>query len=284
MIVDSHCHVSDRWYEPVEVLLSQMDRHGVDQAILVQLLGQFDNQYQQQCVARFPDRFASVVAVDVEQASAVDTLRALADSGAFGLRLRPTDRSPGDDPLAIWRAASELGLVVSCVGTGPTFASREFANLVAEFPTMPIVLEHLGGTSTPDPDEAARTARVSSFELARNLNVHIKLPGLGELVPRAVLGRFDGAPTSSAVPAVLLEALSAFGPGRILWGSDFPVVSSREGYGNALRWTREAVDAAAPNATANIFGKTAQRLFARGGWAHSARQDVLTGKVARLPD
>ena len=63
-IVDSHCHVSRTWYEPVEVLLFQMERNGVDHAALIQMQGQFDNRYQQECVKRYPGKFASVVVVD----------------------------------------------------------------------------------------------------------------------------------------------------------------------------------------------------------------------------
>ena len=54
MIADSHCHVSPHWYEPVESLLFQMDRNGVEHAVLIQMQSQFDNSYQQECIQRFP--------------------------------------------------------------------------------------------------------------------------------------------------------------------------------------------------------------------------------------
>ncbi len=104
-LVDAHAHVSDVWYEPAEALLAQMDRHGVGAAVLIQLLGQFHNEYQQGCLRRFPGRFASVVAVDPAAEGALAALDALARDGATGLRLRPISRSPGADPLAIWRRA-----------------------------------------------------------------------------------------------------------------------------------------------------------------------------------
>ena len=37
VIVDTHCHVSPYWYEPVETLLHQMNSNGVDKAVLIQL-------------------------------------------------------------------------------------------------------------------------------------------------------------------------------------------------------------------------------------------------------
>ena len=123
VIVDSHCHVSPYWYEPVESLLFQMNQNGVEKAVLVQYMGQFNNEYQFQCVRGFPGRFASVVLVDARSPDAVDELERLVEQGAKGIRLRPNTRSPGDDPLAIWRKAAELKLPVSCGGTSVDFAS-----------------------------------------------------------------------------------------------------------------------------------------------------------------
>jgi len=47
VVVDTHCHVSPYWYEPVETLLYQMTTNGVDKAVLIQM-GQvriYDNAY-----------------------------------------------------------------------------------------------------------------------------------------------------------------------------------------------------------------------------------------------
>src|ERR1700674_2366830 len=144
VIVDSHCHVSDCWYEPVEVLVSQMDRNGVAHAVLIQMNGQANNAYQAACVQKYPGRFASVVIVDVERADAPTTLARVAEEGASGVRLSPKTRSPGDDPFAIWRAAARLGLAVSCGGAAADFASPKFAALVQAVPDARIVVEHLG--------------------------------------------------------------------------------------------------------------------------------------------
>src|SRR5919199_4348638 len=116
VVVDSHCHASRDWYEPIETLLFEMDRYDVEQAVLIQINGQYDNSYQSECVRRYPGRLASVVLVDSRQPDARHTLERLADEGASGVRLNSNARSPGDEPLAIWRAAARLGLSVSCGG------------------------------------------------------------------------------------------------------------------------------------------------------------------------
>ena len=109
-IVDSHCHVSKSWYEPVEVLLFQMAQNGVDHAILIQMQGQYNNDYQDECVRRHPGKFASVVVVDAGAADAVAALEREAARGASGVRLRP------NDPAALWQAAGRLKMSISCGG------------------------------------------------------------------------------------------------------------------------------------------------------------------------
>ena len=261
MIIDSQCHVSPVWYEPAEALLTQMDRYRVAQALLIQMLGQTNNYYQQDCLKRFPDRFASVVLVDPATTDAVDTLKRLADEGASGVRLRPAARSPGRDPLAIWRTAEECGMAVSCVGNSAGFASPEFFALAADLPKLKIVLEHLGGTSTPDADDEARAVRQKVFELAQYQNIYLKVPGLGELIPRLSPPSAEGSPFGEITPPILLEALKRFGAERLMWGSDFPPVSSREGYGNSLQLCRAALASQSAIEQALIFGGTAKQVF-----------------------
>jgi predicted TIM-barrel fold metal-dependent hydrolase len=255
-IVDAQCHVATIWYEPVEILLAQMDRNDVAQAVLIQRLGEFDNDYQQACAARHPERFASVVAVDPTAPDACDELAALAEHGAAGVRLRPEARSPAGDPLAIWRAAAVLRLPVSCVGSAETFGAADFFELIATLPELTIVLEHLGGTSQAGATDLPARRRV--FEAAQFPNVYLKLPGLGELLPRSsLLSAHEPAPP---IPELEL-ALECFGQERLMWGSDFPLIGSREGYANALEWTRRAVADAMPGAEEDVFGGTASRVF-----------------------
>ena len=71
-LIDAHCHASPLWFEPVEPLVFQMDQNGVAKGVLTQVLGQFDNRYQEECLARFPGRFASVGAVNADHAPAGD--------------------------------------------------------------------------------------------------------------------------------------------------------------------------------------------------------------------
>jgi L-fuconolactonase len=259
-VIDSHCHVSPVWYEPVEVLLFQMERNGVDHAVLIQMMGQANNDYQFECVRRHPGRFANVVIVDTNRPDAPQALERLAAQGASGVRFNATTRSPGSDPLAIWRAAARLGLSISCGGSASAFASDDFARLIQEVPQVPIVVEHLGSVNHPVADLSEEEARRKVFGLARFSNVYLKIHGLGEFAPRA-LPVTEPFPFKTPIPPLLEQAYDAFGAGRMMWGSDYPPVSGREGYGNALRLTMEQLATKSQADRDQIFGGTALTVF-----------------------
>ena len=256
-IVDTHCHAGVNWFEPVELLLTQMNANGVDKGALIQHRGTFDNGYLFECARRFPGRFAVVAMVDSSSATALDDLEHWADMGACGVRLAPDERSPGGDPLAVWRKASELGLVVSSLGSVERFASAEFEALVAALPDMPIIIEHLAGVGAGAQPPYATYRR--ALALAKYPNTYIKVPGLGEISERpAVLAAKFGF---DRTPPLYEMALDAFGPSRMMWGSDYPPVSGREGYRNALQGAMSHPAFADARTREAVFGGTAMTVF-----------------------
>ena len=80
-IVDTHCHASPYWFEPIETLLGQMDRNGVAKATLVQMRGQYDNSYLLECVKWFPGRFSVVALVNTVEEDAPSVLGGWAKPG-----------------------------------------------------------------------------------------------------------------------------------------------------------------------------------------------------------
>ncbi len=260
MIVDSHCHVSPIWYEPVESLLFQMERHGVGQAVLTQMLGQTDNSYQLSCVQRYPGVFAAIVYVEPTAPDLLARLGQAVAAGASGVRIALGPEGPPPSAPAVWHAAATHGLAISVAGTSQAFASPAFADLVASEPRVPVVVEHLAGVSTFSGNPETEAARLRAFALARFPNVSLKLPGLGEFCQRA-MPPTTPYPFADPAPAALSAAYDAFGPSRLLWGSDYPPVSGREGYGNALHWPRTLLAGKGPEALNHIFGGNAAAIF-----------------------
>ncbi len=260
-IIDSHCHASPIWFEPVETLLDEMNRNGVAKAVLVQISGEFDNTYLIECKRRFPVRFSVIANVDTARADAPEQLEKWVAQGAGGLRLRPATRSPGQDPLAIWRKAEELGLPVSLLGSLADFGSPEFEQVVKELSRLTIIMEHLGhsGGGGPDRTGPPHEPYRKVLQLARYSNVFMKVTGFAEFATRAMPVK-NPFPFSD-VPPLIEMAIAAFGSRRLMWGSDFPPVAGREGYRNALRFPLEHVRFKSDDDKEWVFGKTASTLW-----------------------
>jgi L-fuconolactonase len=255
IVVDSHVHIALHTYEPVEMLLTQMQYNNVEKTVLVQSSSTTDNSYLMECQRRFPSRLAVVCRVDVDSPAAVEDLKYWRDQGADSVRLRNFNRSPGGDPLAIWRRAAGLGMTVSVGGKIDGFISDEFTGLVKTLPDLRLVIEHLGGMGF----NAVHDARPSLaqyqkvLELARFPNTFIKIHGMGEIC--------DPPFPYQDIPPYLRMAYDAFGARRMAWGSDYPPVVLREGYRNSLQFTREQLPFCSQEELEWIFGRTALSLW-----------------------
>jgi L-fuconolactonase len=261
-IVDTHCHACLSWYEPAEMLVRQMDANAVRWACLVQIKGQYDNGYQEDVLGRYPGRFVSVVHLDASRPHAEAELERLAARGARGLRLLPGDRSPGRDPLAIWKRAAALGLPVTTGGgaSAEELLSSGLEDVIRVLPGLTVIIEHLGSGNRPDGEAAPYAARKRVYDLARYPNAFMKFHGLGEFATRA-MPVAEPFPFVRPIPPLLDMALERFGPERMMWGSDYPPVSSREGYANALRLSRQHLARLGEETLAELFGGTAKRIY-----------------------
>lgn len=248
-IVDTHCHAGLKKYEPIESLLYHMDRAGVDKAVLIQYAGNSDNTYLVECLQKHPGRFAAAMIVAPDDDGT--QIRHWAAQGLGGIRLPANSRAQTADPLAQWRTAAELDLVVSAPCNPAALLGPEFTEVIDTFPDLRIVIEHLGGgghDAQPPYDEFRRV-----LQLAERPKLTIKMPGFGEFC-RVPLP-FDPVPP---LPRMCVEA---FGPERVMWGSDFPPVSSREGYDNSLAVPQAYFADLAPAQREALFGGSALAVW-----------------------
>ena len=258
-IVDTHVHTALHIYEPFEIVLAQMEHNGVEKTVLVQSTTTTDNSYLLEALRRFPGRFSAVCRVDVDDATALQDLEKWAAAGCEGIRLRNFQRSPGRDPLAIWRRAEQLGLSASVGGPTDVFATEDFHRLVASVPGLKIVLEHLAGMGAIALGDRRQRAEPpypdyqQALKLADYPNTYLKIHGMGEICPPPF--------PYPEIPPFVEMAYHAFGSRRMMWGSDFPPVSLREGYRNALRFTMEQMPYCNDEDLEWIFGNTALSVY-----------------------
>lgn len=255
-IIDTHCHAGGNWFEPIEVLEFQMDRCGVDAAVLIQHGGTYDNNYLFDEANKRKGRFKVVVLIDPDSSDPLGDLERCAEQGAAGVRLYPGQQFKTSHKHDIWKKSGELGLVVSSLGNAEGFASHEFKEMLDACPDTQVVIEHLAGVGITDPPY---TTYESALECAQRPNTTLKVPGLGEVTPRPPrllpAFRFDN------VPPLFEMAKEAFGADRLMWGSDFPPSAGREGYQNTLEGVKNHPAFASGDDLDWVLGKTAARVW-----------------------
>ncbi len=250
MIIDSHCHAWTAWpYTPpvpdsssrgrVEQLLNEMDLHGVDQAVVV--CARIDhnpdnNDYIAEQVARYPERLHQFPDVDCawtetyHQPGAADRLRAVADRWpirGFTHYLRGDDDGAWLDNAegqAFFGVAAERGLIASIAGTP---AHQPALRRVAKrYPNLSILCHHLGGLRL-----TAETLDADLQELRQSAalpNILIKLSGF------AYCSQVAWEYPYTDTKLIIQTLYEAFGPTRLCWGSDYPVVRFYMTYQQAL--------------------------------------------------
>ncbi len=250
-VVDTHVHAGLTKYEPIESLIDQMFRHRVDHAVLVQHAGEFDNRYLIECAQRFPGRFAIACLVDAQQPGAADQLSAWVERSPAvqGVRLYLADLFGGaPGAAALWQRADELGLNVSVAGSLRDLASPQMVEVVERHTRARLHLEHLGHPDPKEPEPYETYRRV--LALARYPHVVMKVSGFYSFT------RLAWSPYVDTIRFFEL-ALEAFGARRLMWGSDFPPVSFREGYHNALRFAAQLLPLPSYEDRAALLGRTA---------------------------
>ncbi len=258
LIIDTHTHAGNNWFEPIEVLEFQMNRNGVNHALLVQHGGTFDNNYLFDEAAKRGDRFKVAVLVDPESDDPLGDLEKLAEQGAAGIRLAPDAQFVNAGPYDIWKRTGELDMVVTCQGDPPRFAADVFSRVLDACPETHVVIEHLAGVTVVGPPFEGYEG---ALKHAERDNTSIKVPGLGEICqrPQRLLPELKW----DHVPPLFEMAKEAFGANRMMWGSDFPPAGGREGYANALNGVINHPAFTNQTELEQVMGKTAARVW---GW------------------
>ena len=127
--------------------------------------------------------------------------------------------------------------------------------LAALLPEQPMVLDHLAKPRIRDGAAAALESWRRDIEaLARHANVSCKLSGLVTEAAWRAWKRQDFTP-------YLQVALDAFGPERLMFGSDWPVCLLAAEYAEVAGLVGDFIDTLAPAEQQAILGDTAARFY-----------------------
>jgi L-fuconolactonase len=271
-IVDSHVHVwknDPRFPWPVdlkeppkqdatpEALLALMKGHGVERTVIVHVIYyRWDCRYTASVVRGQPDRFAGVCRIDPQAVHPEDDLNHWIHEGFHGVRLSPglgpegdwiNDRARMD---RIWGRAAErrVPMCVLCpIGRIPDV--ERVIERHAE--RLDVCIDHMADSPIERPEELKKL-----LGLARFPRVYVKLSHLWSLSR-------ENYPYRDTYDHVK-RLYDAFGPQRLMWGTDWPLVEGYCGYGRALALFRDEIKFFTNEDRRWILGQTALKLWPFG--------------------
>lgn len=275
MIIDAHQHFWNPargdygWLKPDQPiyrifgpddLAPLMRQTGVNASIVVQAAATAaESDYLLDIARRTPPVLGVVGWIDLGAPDAARQVVARAANPLF-LGLRPMLQDIAQDDWILrpelaagLRAVEAEGLVFDAlVRAGQVMVVDELA---ARYPRLAIVLDH---GAKPRLGNAAGMASwgADMAKLARRPNVVCKLSGLVTELPPG------GGADEVKQAADTLFAL--FGPDRLLWGSDWPVLTTSHFNDNYPAWHAQAHALVAPHGTAavaGVFGANAARIY-----------------------
>jgi len=263
-----------RDYEP-EHLFPHAAAHGVLRTVLVQAADSPAETEHLLALASAHDLVGAVVGwVDMADPASV----ALLERWARHPKFRGVRPMLQDLPDANWIASAphpdvvqvmlRLGLRFDALVQPRHLAALE--HFVARWPQLPVVIDHAAKPQLADGpargwQAEGALARADDWRrgmaaLAGHGHVHCKLSGL--LTECAGSARAGGDAGLVALQPVVDDLLRWFGPERLLWGSDWPVLELATGYGEWVALAEQLLAGLGERERAAIRRDNAVRFYA----------------------
>jgi predicted TIM-barrel fold metal-dependent hydrolase len=269
-IIDPHVHVwkNDEHYPwPKDLknppkddalpstLLQLMKTNGVEKTVIVHVIHyQWDCRYAGDTIKGQRDKFMGVCRVDPTADSAVDDLNHwVKDYGFHGVRLSPAAGAAGDwindkeRMDRIWGRAAELRipLCVLC----PITRLPDVAKVIDRHKDgLDVCIDHMADCPIDQPDELKKL-----LALAKQPRVFVKNSHLWSLSRE----KYPYKDTHELVKKVY----DAFGPKRLMWGTDWPMVEKYCGYAKAVALYRDELSFFTAEDRKWVLGGTALKLW-----------------------
>ena len=245
----------------IEKLVPMMDEAGVDRVVVVPPSWIGDrNDYGLEAVRRYPDRFAVMGRIPLENPQSAALLpRWREQRGMLGVRLSFVSGAAAwlTDGTAdwFWPAAEKAALPVMFLtaGTLPLFAP-----IAERHPRLTLIIDHMGVSREVWRDKKAPIPTVidQAVALARYPNVSIKM---------------SAAPNASLEPypfrdmtVHLRRVFDAYGPQRCYWGTDMTNSFAKASYRQRITHFTEELDFLSEEDKDWVMGRA---ILSRLNWA-----------------
>jgi len=181
---------------------------------------------------RYPGRFQGVARVNPESPAAPDDLSRLVEEGFHGVRISPAADASGDwirGPLMppLWKRCQALQVPMTVLA--PVTRMPDLAPLIEKHPGLTVVIDHMADSPLDRPRELEKL-----LALERYPRVFVKISHTWSL------SRQDYPYRDSQ--AQVKRLYDRFGPRRLMWGTDWPLVENYCGYARALALVRDEMD------------------------------------------
>ena len=269
LLIDSHVHVWRR--DPrypfaaganvpegdfsVERLLDLMAANSVARTVLIQVIHyKWDNSYLASVIKRFPHRFHAVCRVNPESKTAPDDLSRLTDQGFRGVRLSPEAGPTGDwirGPLMepLWRRCEALQVPMTILA--PVTRMPDLVPLIERHPDLTVVIDHMADCPLEDPAKRALLENLARFP-----RVFVKISHAWTISK-------EKYPYHDAMGQIRILR-DAFGAGRLMWGTDWPVSLKNLTYAQAVGLYEDNLGWMPERDRTDILSRTVQKVWPFG--------------------
>jgi L-fuconolactonase len=231
---------------------------GADACILVQAApDERETRFLFELARDMPDVLGVIGWIDVEASDAEDRLdRLIADGHGLLRGVRPMVQDIADPAwLALptldraFDAVRDRGLVFDALVDSRHL--RALSTRLARHPGLRTVIDHAAKPDIAAGDFAAWSGAIA--RLAQIPDVHCKLSGLLTLA--------DAEADPAVLEPYVAHLFESFGASRLLWGSDWPVVTTHATYDGWQQAARELVRRHASDAEDAVFAGNALALY-----------------------
>jgi L-fuconolactonase len=236
-----------------EMLLERMRANGVEKTVIVQVIYyRWDNRYAADVLKRYPQYFRGVARVNPESPQSPDDLSRLVEEDHFhGVRLSPAADTSGDwirGPLMppLWKRCRDLKAPMQILA--PVSRMPDIGRLAEKFPDLTVVVDHMADCPADRPDELAKL-----LALERYPRVFVKVSHTWS-VSRQPYPYPDAQ-------AQVRKIYDKFGPQRLMWGTDWPMVESSCGYARALAMVRDEMKFLTEEDKSWMLSRTVERVW-----------------------
>jgi len=243
--------VPDRDATP-ETLLELMKANGVAKTVIIQVIHyRYDNRYLASVLKRYPGTFQSVCRVDPLDPAAPDHLSHHTEEGFRGVRLSPAGNASGDwfrGPLMppLWKRCAELKVPMTVLA--PITRLPDVAALLERTPELTTVIDHMADCPIDQPAELEKL-----IALRRYPNVFVKISHTWSISKEPYPWR--------DAQVYVKRLYDTFGPRRLMWATDWPIIEGWSTYDKALTVVRDEMKFLNAEDREWMLSKTIERVW-----------------------